>query len=135
VLAFPLDEAPPPGGRPPDPGGPGAPDDPDVPLVLGDVVVCPAVARAQAEAGERDFDDELALLVVHGVLHLLGYDHAEPDDEATMQRREAEILGRWPGRRAPVASGETPLQSEPGESESGGSPSGESVSGEAGETR
>jgi probable rRNA maturation factor len=100
VLAFPLDEAPPPGGRPPDPGGPGAPEDPDIPLVLGDVVVCPAVARAQAEAGARDFDDEIALLVVHGVLHLLGYDHAEPEDEVAMQRREAEILSRWPERAA-----------------------------------
>jgi probable rRNA maturation factor len=91
VLAFPLDEAPPP--------GPGAPDDLEVPLVLGDVVVCPEVARTQAEAGGRSFDEELALLVVHGVLHLLGYDHAEPDDEAAMQRREAEILDRWPERQ------------------------------------
>ena len=117
VLAFPLDEAPPPGGHPLDPGGPGAPDDPDIPLVLGDVVVCPTVARAQAEAGGRSFDDELALLVVHGVLHLLGYDHAEPEDEATMQRREAEILGRWPGR---VATADSPVpESEAGEPEVG----------------
>jgi probable rRNA maturation factor len=61
-------------------------------VVLGDVVVCPAVARAQAAQHTGRLDDELALLVVHGVLHVLGWDHAAPDDEAAMQAREAAIL-------------------------------------------
>jgi len=98
VLAFPIDDELPPSGRQPDQGGrgPGSSTDPtDPPTLLGDVVVCPAVASRQA--GERGVsaDDELALLVVHGVLHLLDYDHAEPDEGAVMRRREQEILGRF----------------------------------------
>jgi len=98
VLAFPIDDELPPSGRQPDQGGrgPGSSTDPtDPPTLLGDVVVCPAVASRQA--GERGVsaDDELALLVVHGVLHLLDYDHAEPDEGAVMRRREQELLGRF----------------------------------------
>jgi probable rRNA maturation factor len=98
VLSFPMDEVAPPSGRQPDEGGrgPGASDETtDPPLVLGDVVVCPAFAAAQAEAGDRPLDDELALLVVHGVLHLLDYDHAEPADAQRMQQRERELLARF----------------------------------------
>lgn len=98
VLAFPMDDEPPPGGRQPDQGGrgPGAPADPgDPPALLGDVVVCPAVATRQAAEHAIPADDELALLVVHGVLHLLDYDHAEPEETATMQRREQELLVRF----------------------------------------
>jgi probable rRNA maturation factor len=98
VLAFPLDDDTAPAGRYPDEGGrgPGSPADPDEPpLVLGDVVVCPTIARRQAEERERPLDDELALLVVHGVLHLLDYDHAEPDDAERMQRRERELLAKF----------------------------------------
>ena len=98
VLAFPMDEELPPGGRQPDQGGrgPGSPADAnDPPSLLGDVVVCPSVAVRQAAARGGALDDELALLVVHGVLHLLDYDHAEPDDAADMQRREQELLGRF----------------------------------------
>jgi probable rRNA maturation factor len=98
VLAFPLDDEPLPGGRHPDEGGrgPGTPaDDDEPPLVLGDVLVCPAVARRQAEEHGHPLDDELALLVVHGVLHLLEYDHAEDDDAARMRRREQELLDRF----------------------------------------
>ena len=97
VLAFPLDEAAP-GGRQPDEGGrgPGAPPDPtDPPTVLGDVVVCPTVARREATVRGRTLDDELALLVVHGVLHLLEYDHAEPEQAERMRRRERELLDRF----------------------------------------
>ena len=61
---------------------------PGVPRLLGDVVVCPPVARRYAEAHGRPVGDELALLVVHGVLHVLGHDHAEGDEEAAMQARE-----------------------------------------------
>jgi len=101
VLAFPLDEAGPPAGRDPDDGGrgPGAANDADEPpVVLGDVVVCPTVAARHAASGGRPLDDELALLVVHGVLHLLEYDHADPADAARMQRREQELLGRFEDR-------------------------------------
>jgi probable rRNA maturation factor len=98
VLAFPLDEELPPGGRQPDQGGrgPGTPADPsDPPSLLGDVVVCPKVASRQAPQRGAHTDDEIALLVVHGVLHLLDYDHAEPEDAAVMRRREQELLARF----------------------------------------
>ena len=70
VLAFPIDE---PGESPP-----------GVPSILGDVVLCPAVAHAQAAELGRTPHDEVRMLVVHGLLHLLGMDHATPTDEATM---------------------------------------------------
>ena len=98
VLAFPMDEELPPGGRQPDQGGrgPGSPADTgDPPSLLGDVVVCPLVASRQAAARNAPLEDELALLVVHGVLHLLDYDHAEPEETATMRRREQELLARF----------------------------------------
>jgi probable rRNA maturation factor len=98
VLAFPLDD-PAVAGRWPDAGttGPdrGEPDPGDLPLLLGDVVVCPAVAERQAPAHAGTYDDELALLVVHGVLHVLGHDHAEPDETAAMQAREQDLLARF----------------------------------------
>lgn len=70
VLAFPID----------------APGEvlPDVPAVLGDVVLCPAVAAAQAAGFGRTPAAELELLTVHGLLHLLGMDHAEPDEAREM---------------------------------------------------
>jgi probable rRNA maturation factor len=98
VLAFPMDDDLPPGGRQPDQGGrgPGAPSDPgDPPTLLGDVVVCPAVANRQAVERGKPSVDEIALLVVHGVLHLLDYDHAEADEAALMRRREQELLARF----------------------------------------
>jgi probable rRNA maturation factor len=98
VLAFPMDEDLPPGGRQPDQGGrgPGAPSDPgDPPALLGDVVVCPTVANRQAIEHGIPGVDEIALLVVHGVLHLLDYDHAEPEEAAVMRRREQELLARF----------------------------------------
>lgn len=103
VLAFPLDAV-----VVTEPQGPAAvtkgpvrndPDRDDVPLLLGDVLVCPAVARDQAPEHAGTLDDELALLVVHGILHVLGHDHAEPDDEAAMRAAERSILERhhWKG--------------------------------------
>jgi probable rRNA maturation factor len=98
VLSFPLDEELPPAGRQPDQGGrgPGAPSDAgDPPTLLGDVIVCPTVAGRQAVEHGVPADDEIALLVVHGVLHLLDYDHAEADETVVMRRREQELLTRF----------------------------------------
>lgn len=70
-----------------------------VPVLLGDVVVCPSVAAMAAPAHAGSLDDELALLVVHGVLHVLGHDHTGIDDTAAMQGRELHHLERshWNG--------------------------------------
>jgi len=57
-------------------------------------VICPAVAARNAVEHECPLDDELALLVVHGVLHLLGWDHAEDDEAERMEARERELLAR-----------------------------------------
>ena len=74
----------------------GAPTDPgDPPTLLGDVVVCATVAHRQASERGLPADDELALLVVHGVLHLLDYDHAETEEATVMRRREQELLERF----------------------------------------
>jgi probable rRNA maturation factor len=97
VLAFPIDDELPP-GRQPDQGGrgPGAGDgDSDPPVLLGDVVVCPTVASRQAAERGAPIDDEVALLVVHGVLHLLNYDHAEPEERLLMERRQGELLAKF----------------------------------------
>jgi len=79
VLSFPLDAD-------------DEPTQPGVPVLLGDVVVCPAVAADQASAHAGTVDDEVALLVVHGVLHVLGHDHADPAEEARMRARELTLL-------------------------------------------
>ncbi|MET0146371.1 MAG: rRNA maturation RNase YbeY [Ilumatobacteraceae bacterium] len=88
VLSFPLDD-----GDVPEAGHTG------VPVLLGDIVVCPAVAVEQAPSHAGTADDEIALLVVHGVLHVLGHDHAEPDETAAMRTRERVLLERhhWAG--------------------------------------
>ena len=110
VLAFPLDEEEVASGRRPDEGGrgPGAPaDSTDPPIVVGDVVVCPTVAKQQADARGADIADELALLVVHGTLHLLSYDHAEEPDARRMQEREQTLLAKFrsvEGRDGPAAA-------------------------------
>jgi probable rRNA maturation factor len=71
----------------------------DVPVLLGDVVVCPAVAMRNAPDHAGTITDELALLVVHGTLHILGHDHADHEQERKMQSRERELLERhhWRG--------------------------------------
>lgn len=105
VLAFPIDEDPIEQGRWPDNGTTG-PDRPmplpdDLPVLLGDVVVCPSRAAAQApeHAGtphhDGSLEDELALLVVHGILHVLGMDHAEAEETEEMQARERDLLARF----------------------------------------
>ncbi len=98
VLAFPIDDDVYEGPRSADSLGPGPGADPemaDLPTILGDVVVCPAVARRNAPDHAGTYDDELALLVVHGVLHLLGLDHAQAAEAEKMERREQELLDRF----------------------------------------
>ncbi len=103
VLAFPIDAAEAEivqHGQPPSRGPDRAPPDPaDMPLLLGDVVICPAVAARQAPDHAGTVDDELALLVVHGVLHVLGHDHAEAPERLAMQARERQLLEQhhWHG--------------------------------------
>ena len=86
VMSFPMDELEP-GGRPdaPEPG----------PSMLGDVVLCPEFAAEQAAAAGHSLGHELALLTIHGVLHLLGYDHAEPDEEKEMFALQRQLLEEW----------------------------------------
>ncbi|MHB8680514.1 MAG: rRNA maturation RNase YbeY [Acidimicrobiales bacterium] len=100
VLAFPIDEEPAAGGRSPDeggtgPGGPVASEEDEVPVILGDVVVCPTVAVRNASEHGVSVEDEVALLVVHGLLHLLGMDHVEDADAERMEQRERELLARF----------------------------------------
>jgi probable rRNA maturation factor len=99
VLAFPIDEDLIEAGRSPDSGGPGpgtlAQEASEVPIVLGDVVLCPAVAERQAPEHAGSYDDEMALLVVHGILHLLGMDHADDQQAEAMERRERDLLERF----------------------------------------
>ncbi len=97
VLAFPIDEEPIESGRSPDSGGtgPGMPSEPeDMPVLLGDIVICPAVAYRNAPDHAGNYDDELALLVVHGLLHLMGMDHQEDDEAEEMETKERELLAR-----------------------------------------
>jgi probable rRNA maturation factor len=92
VLAFPMDEL-----RPPHLGGSraGDPEPDDDPGLLGDVVLCPQVAAEQAEKAGHSTQDELELLTVHGILHLLGYDHAEPEEHAAMFGTQDQLLNAW----------------------------------------
>jgi probable rRNA maturation factor len=82
VLSFPLDAASTVGTRPDD----------GTPVLLGDVVICPSVAALGAPGHAGTSDDELALLVMHGVLHVLGHDHDEPSEAVRMRERELELL-------------------------------------------
>ena len=67
--------------------------------VLGDVVLCPAVAERQGEVAGHPMEVELRLLLTHGVLHLLGYDHAEPEEHRVMFGLQAQLLAEWEGER------------------------------------
>jgi probable rRNA maturation factor len=119
VLAFPIDGPSPASGPPDGPVGPRGfggdrvagdddddldpadEDDDDAPWLLGDVVVCPAYAAEQAGRAGQSLEAELELLTVHGILHLCGFDHAEPKDEQTMRVRTDELLDRWRDRERP----------------------------------
>jgi probable rRNA maturation factor len=89
VLSFPMDELRP--ARAED-------DNEPVPGLLGDVVLCPEVAEKQAKTAGHSTADELRLLTTHGLLHLLGYDHAEPDEEAEMFGLQKQLLRGWKAR-------------------------------------
>lgn len=95
VLAFPMDEV----GTGVDHGpGSSAGDTPE-PAMLGDIVLCPEVAAKQAATAGHSADAEMHLLTVHGVLHILGYDHAEPDEEREMFALQSRLLAQWRGAR------------------------------------
>ncbi|MDR8410398.1 rRNA maturation RNase YbeY [Nonomuraea sp. 3-1Str] len=95
VLAFPMDELRPGGGAR------GDVDAPTDPALLGDVVLCPQVAARQAEEAGHSARDELELLCTHGILHLLGYDHAEPEEHKEMFGLQARLLEAWQEVRDP----------------------------------
>jgi probable rRNA maturation factor len=99
VLAFPQDELDLRGSRGALPG-PDDGDDSVPPVLLGDVVLCPDVAQRQAVEAGHPVEDELQLLCTHGVLHLLGYDHAEPEERAEMFGLQPELLRSWHEARA-----------------------------------
>jgi probable rRNA maturation factor len=86
VLSFPMDEV-----RPDSWSGDLSDDAP----VLGDLVLCPTVAAKQAQTAGHSTQEELQLLTAHGMLHLLGYDHDEPDEERAMFALQADLLARW----------------------------------------
>ncbi len=92
VLAFPIDEL-----------RPGLVDEEPEEGVLGDLVLCPSVAERQATEAGHSTEAEVELLTVHGILHLLGYDHAEPQEHAEMFGLQAELLDAWRGRDAAPA--------------------------------
>jgi probable rRNA maturation factor len=81
VLSFPMDEL-----------RPGREGDPTPAGLLGDVVLCPEVAAQQARAAGHSTAEELLLLTTHGILHLLGYDHAEPEEEKEMFALQRRLL-------------------------------------------
>lgn len=81
VMSFPMDELKP--GTPASPTGEG---------VLGDVCICPQVAAEQALAAGHSKEEEMLLLATHGILHLLGYDHAEPDEKEVMFALQRRLL-------------------------------------------
>lgn len=91
VLSFPMDEL--------RPAGQG---EPAIEGVLGDLLLCPQYAAAQAPTYSRTADDEMHLLTIHGILHLLGYDHADPAGEREMFALQVRLLAEWQG----VKSGE-----------------------------
>jgi probable rRNA maturation factor len=81
VLSFPMDEL-----------RPGTPERMTPPGMLGDIAVCPTIAATQALSAGHSVIEEILLLTTHGILHLLGYDHAEPDEEREMFGLQKQIL-------------------------------------------
>lgn len=88
VMSFPMDEL-----------RPGRADEEPAEGILGDVVLCPSVARRQAEEAGHAVADEVLLLTTHGILHLLGFDHAEPAEEQEMFDLQRTLLLTFLARR------------------------------------
>ena len=88
VLSFPMDEL-----RPPKDG-----EEPPLGM-LGDIVLCPEVTAAQASDSNRTPDEEADYLLIHGLLHLLGYDHAEPEEKKVMFGINDRIIAAWTAKR------------------------------------
>ncbi len=95
VLAFPMDEL-----------RPGLvneePQSLEEGAILGDLIVCPSVAERQGAEAGHGIEAELELLTVHGILHLLGYDHAEPEEHKEMFGLQARLLQEWQAARGVV---------------------------------
>jgi probable rRNA maturation factor len=127
VLAFPMDE----GTVDHGPGEPAGGE----PALLGDIVLCPEVAAKQAATAGHSTADELHLLTVHGCLHLLGYDHAEPEEEREMFGLQTRLLKSWRGGAASAAV--TPRGGHPGAPPGGpsGTPPGGGATGPATDER
>ena len=87
VLAFPMDEL-----------RPGLVNEELEEGMLGDLVLCPEVAERQAVTAGHSTEAEIELLTVHGILHLLGYDHAEPEEHKEMFGLQAQLLDEWRSR-------------------------------------
>lgn len=88
VLSFPMDEL-----------RPTRDDEEPEEGLLGDIVICPQVAERQAAAAGHSRHEELALLLTHGILHLLGYDHGEPEEHAEMFGLQDRLLADWVAHR------------------------------------
>ena len=97
VLSFPIEAEPEMSGRVPDASstGPGSHSSEVIPRLVGDILICPKVAARNAVEHDVTFDDEVALLVVHGVLHLLGWDHMIDAEAELMESRERELLAAY----------------------------------------
>jgi probable rRNA maturation factor len=93
VLAFPMDEL-----------RPGLVNEEPEEGVLGDLVLCPDVAERQGATAGHGTEAELELLTVHGILHLLGYDHAEPEEHKVMFDIQGELLAAWSAAESAAAS-------------------------------
>ena len=91
VLAFPMDEL-----------RPGLVNEEPEEGVLGDLVLCPEIAARQGETAGHGTNAEIELLTVHGILHLLGYDHAEPEEHAVMFGLQGELLEKWRASAEPA---------------------------------
>jgi probable rRNA maturation factor len=103
VMAFPMDAGDGPAERF-DPSAPPRTDEQPGAAMLGDVVLCPSVAADQATSAGHSTEAELQLLCTHGILHLLGYDHGEPDEEREMFELQARLVKEWArlSRRGPI---------------------------------
>ena len=91
VLAFPMDEL-----------RPGLVNEEPEEGILGDIMVCPEIAATQAATAGHSTEAELELLTTHGILHLLGYDHAEPEEHQEMFGLQDRLLGDWRARKSPA---------------------------------